>query len=271
MSQNNYPRIIRNAAYGRVYECEEGIFFPSVTTVLKYGLPTPEFLLKYMIETSRGSYERHLNHSGEASEVGTAVHELIERILLGEEITISSDPLDYVSGRGYYPTQSTLTMIRKGLQSFMAFWDNMNPEVESTEEMLFSTTQYKGNYCFPFAGRCDLTAMIDGERWLLDFKTSKQCKGVFNYGIQLTMYKMLWDDMHPDKPIDRMGVVWCKKDFLSATPPRSVLEPIEYEYQPEMVKSIYGIFQQNYDGFTLGQPRLKAKPPRVFSLAEGKV
>ena len=44
-----YPRIIREAKYGRVYEIAEGAYVPSVTTVLKYGLPTPEFLMKWMM------------------------------------------------------------------------------------------------------------------------------------------------------------------------------------------------------------------------------
>ena len=69
-----YPKIVKTSAYGRVYEVEKGIFFPSVTTVLKYGLPTPEFLMKWMIEQSGGSYEKHLHHSGAASEIGPPIH-----------------------------------------------------------------------------------------------------------------------------------------------------------------------------------------------------
>ena len=108
--------------------------------------------------------------------------------------------------------------------------------------------------------------MINGERWLLDTKTSKVVKDVLNYGIQLTMYRMLWDAMHPDQPIDRMGVIWAKKDFVAATPPRSVLEPIEYQYRPDLIKPVYTIFQEVYDGFELGKPKVKEPIPRVFSL-----
>ena len=128
-----YPRIIKEAAYGRVYEVADGIYFPSVTTVLKYGLPTPEFLMKWMIEQSGGDYQKHIHHSGEASEIGTAVHNLIEEILSGAEVKITDNPLDYVSGKGYYPTYNTTIAIRKGLQSFMAFWNNCNPEVVAVE------------------------------------------------------------------------------------------------------------------------------------------
>ena len=122
---------------------------------------------------------------------------------------------------------------------------------------------------YPFCGRCDLIADIEGERWLLDVKTSKVVKNVLNYGIQLSMYKMLWDSMHPDQPIDRMGVIWAKKDFTLSEPPKSVLTPIEYEYTPNLIAHVYAIFQECYDGFKLGNnPKVKAEPPKTFSLAK---
>ena len=265
-----YPRIVKEAAYGRVYEVEPGTFFPSVTTCLKYGLPTPEFLMKWMIEQSNGDYQKHLHANCEASEIGTAVHSLIERLLGGEEIAISDDPLKYVSGRGYYPTYNTTIAIRKGLQSFMAFWNTQNPEMVAMESLLFSTEKSGDDYIYPFCGRCDMIALINDQRWLLDIKTSKVVKDVQNYGIQLTMYKMLWDAMNPNEMIDRIGVIWAKKDFIAANPPKSVVAPIEYEYCPEMVHHVYSIFQQCYDGFALGRPRVREKAPKVFSLETSK-
>ena len=271
MTNNDFPNIVKGSVYGRVYEVEPGTFFPSVTTCLRYGLPTPEFLMKYMIEQSNGDYDKHLHHSGEQSEIGTAVHNLIERLIHGEIIEISDDPLEYVSGKGYYPTYKTTIAIRKALQSFMAFWNNNKPEIISVEQILYSTnTDEHGHFITPYCGRCDMVAIINGkngpERWLLDVKTSKVAKDVFNYGIQLTMYKNLWDTMRPDEPIDKIGVIWCKKDFVSTTPPKSVLSPVEYKYQPEMVQHVYSIFSQCYDGFSLGKPRIKEKAPKTFSL-----
>jgi hypothetical protein len=113
-----------------------------------------------------------------------------------------------------------------------------------------------------------MVASINGKRYLLDVKTSKNVKNVLNYQIQLSMYRMLWDSMHPDRPIDKMGIIWAKKDFMASTPPRSVSEVIEYDYRPELVKPIYTIFQEVYDGFELGKPKLKKPAPRIFSLDE---
>ena len=262
-----YPRIIREAQYGRVYEIAEGAYVPSVTTVLKYGLPTPEFLMKWMIEQSGGDYQKHIHHSGEQSEIGTAVHNLIEEIVSGAEVHISDNPLDYVSGKGYYPTYNTTIAIRKGLQSFMAFWKAQQPEVIEVETLLYCDAfDDEHGFLYPFAGRCDMIANIKGEKWLLDVKTSKVVKDVLNYGIQLTMYKMLYDASNPESPIDRMGIIWAKKDFINPTPPKSVLAPIEYAYQPEMVHHAYAIFSQCYDGFSLGKPKIRDKAPRIFSL-----
>ena len=271
LKTSEFPRIIPSSAYGRVYEVEPGVFFGSVTTILRYGLPLQEFLMKWMIENSQGSYQRHIQHSGEGSEIGTAVHNLIERIVAGEEIEITDDPLDYVSGKGYYPTYHTVIQIRKALQSFVLFWKTQQPLVESVEQLLWSTKKHNGDYMFPFCGRCDMIATINGERWLLDVKTSKVVKDVMNYGVQLSMYRMLWDAMNPQLPIDRMGVIWAKKDFQASSPPRSVSAPIEYNYRPELVKPIYTIFQEVYDGFKLGEPKLKAPAPRIFSLEDAEV
>ena len=95
---DKYPSIVPYTKYGRVYEVTKGVFFPSVTTVLRYGLPTEEFLLKWFIEQSKGDYQRHLQHSGLASEIGTFVHDGWERVLEGEEITISNNTMVIVAG-----------------------------------------------------------------------------------------------------------------------------------------------------------------------------
>jgi len=261
-----YPHIIKGSTYGRVYQVEKGLFFPSVTTVLKYGLPTQEFLMKWMIEKAEGNYDRYIRHSGEASEIGTAVHLLAERVLAGEVVEISDNPLDYVSGKGYYPTSHTLIQIRKGLQSFLAFWNNNKPEIESVEQMMYNTDQYEDSYMFPFAGRCDLICTIKGKRWLLDIKTSKVVKDVLNYQVQLSMYTIIHNQNNPKKKIDKMGILWAKKDFRGVNPPKSVLTPIEYDYRPDLIKPVYTIFQEVYDGFELGKPKVKEPAPRSFSL-----
>jgi len=119
----DYPRIVPYTIYGRVYEVIKGIFFASVTTVLRFGLPLEEFLFKWFLEESQGDYQRHLQHNGAASEVGTFVHAAWDRILEGEEVVIPDNPLEVVPGRNYYPSSQVTLEIRKALLSLMSFWE----------------------------------------------------------------------------------------------------------------------------------------------------
>jgi sulfur relay (sulfurtransferase) DsrC/TusE family protein len=248
-----------------VYEVEEGIFFPSVSTICRYGFPMDEFLLKWYIEQSRGDYNRHVRHNGEASEVGTYVHDVAEQLIKGEEITIPDDPMEIVSGRGYYPTFKTSVAVKKAVQSFVIWYNENQPNVISTEEMLFATDTIDKQFKFPFAGRCDMVADIDGELWMLDIKTSKKVENVISMQAQLSMYVMLWNATH-ERKIDRMGIVWAKKDYRSNKPPRSVMKTYEYKYDEELVRDVYRMFNRFFDGFSFGVPKTKAPLPNHFKL-----
>jgi hypothetical protein len=263
---SEYPKIVPHTSYGRVYEISKGIFFPSVTTVLRFGLPTEEYLLKWFIEESKGDYQRHLQHSGQASEIGTFVHDAWESILNGGEIDVSDNPLEVLPGRGYYPTSQVSLQTRKSLMSIMAFWAKQSPKVIDKEMLLYSLKMKANEFMYPWMGRCDLVCKIGRDTWMLDIKTSKNVKDVLSYRAQLTMYSQLWNDMHPDNPVDRMGIIWAKKDWRGDNPPKSVLEPFEYEYDANLVRDIYAIFKRTYDGFDLGKPKVRKLIPKTFSL-----
>jgi len=262
----DYPRIVPYTIYGRVYEVIKGIFFASVTTVLRFGLPLEEFLFKWFLEESQGDYQRHLQHNGAASEVGIFVHAAWERIQEGEEVVIPDNPLEVVPGRNYYPSSQVTLEIRKALLSLMSFWEKQSPKVIDKEMLLYSLKMKANEFLYPFMGRCDLVCKIGEDLWMLDIKTSKNVKGVLKNQAQLTMYSMLWNDMHPDNPVDRMGIIWAKKDWKGDTPPKSVLEPIEYEFDANLVRDIYAIFKRTYDGFELGKPKVRKPLPKTFSL-----
>jgi len=70
--------------------------------------------------------------------------------------------------------------------------------------------------------------------------------------------------------VDRMGIIWAKKDWKGDTPPKSVLEPIEYEFDANLVRDIYAIFKRTYDGFELGKPKVRKPLPKTFSLEMNK-
>ena len=50
-------------------------------------------------------------------------------------------------------------------------------------------------------------------------------------GLQLSAYKILWDATH-DRKIDRLGIVWCKKNFRGKVPSRSTKFLHEFDFAP---------------------------------------
>ena len=53
-------KLVEGTRYGRFYDIGDGIYVPSVTTVTRYGCPTPNFLLKYIINNAKGDYDKYL-------------------------------------------------------------------------------------------------------------------------------------------------------------------------------------------------------------------
>ena len=271
MTEENYPQIEPSTKYGRVYRMgEEGPYFGSASTIAHYGVPIDEHLMKYIIEQSGGDYAKSVSFHSEAAEVGTCVHKLAERYLAGEVIELPDD-IDMktlVPGRGYIPNYQTLQYIRKGFQSFCAFWSNNTPELLHQEVLVWNLKKDEnGLYINPYCGKLDMIAKIGPDTWLLDLKTSKIVKDKTDYKVQLGMYKQLAEARF-DIEIDRIGIIHCNKQFLRAEPPKGVLEPIEYEFRPDLVHAAYVMFADKYRGFEGigGSPKLRPRPPKVFSL-----
>ena len=107
------PLICADSTYGRVYKLprdEKGVDGPyvaSVTTITAHGLPMNRWLFKWHLETSKGSWDNYIAFNGAASEIGTKVHELFDRMLHGEEIAISDDPAMYLAGDGIIQPSSS--------------------------------------------------------------------------------------------------------------------------------------------------------------------
>ena len=223
-------KVVSGTRYGRFYDIG-GFYVPSVTTVTKYGCPTPHFLLKYIIKQSEGDYDKYLTKTSEALRVGTAVHNDCEKLLLGEELLIEHDP-----------------EVQKGVISFCQWYFKAKPKVLAVEEVLYSKSLKQGKLVCPFAGRCDLVAEIDGDIWMLDLKTSKSLED-YTYVIQLSMYKMLWDVLHPDQQIDRLALIHCKKDFMGSRPTARTNLFKEVKFDKEAVDSAMNLYHRYEDAF----------------------
>ena len=242
-------KLVEGTRYGRFYDIGDGIYVPSVTTVTRYGCPTPNFLLKYIINNSKGDYDKYLESSSEALRVGTKVHDSCEKLLIGEDLVIEHDP-----------------EVQKGVISFCKWYKKAKPDVIAVEEVLYAKTHKHGKLVCPFAGRCDLVVEMNDEIWMIDLKTSKSLED-YTYVIQLSMYKMLWDILHPDQTIDRLALVHCKKNFMGAQPTARTKLFKEVEFDEKSVYAAVRFFYRYQEAFdSKGNLKTKAKLQTEFKL-----
>jgi hypothetical protein len=204
----------------RVYKRDEGVYYPSVTTILQY-MPKNKFFENWM---------KDVGHNAniimrKAGKEGTQVHEACEQLVLGNEVAWMDD-----YGRAKY-SQIVWEMILK----FYDFWTTHKPELISAEDFVWSD-EHK------FAGTADLVVKMDGETWLLDIKTSNSIHK--SYDLQLAAYAKGLEEAKGVK-IDRTGIIWLKASSRTASKKEGV-----YQGKGWKIKVIDEI-EENFELFTL--------------------
>lgn len=204
------PRIDRrNHGKGHSYYLD-GVKVPGATTVLGKGYPKPalvhwaakaaaqEVLDRWAeleelppsdrYELIRTAPDRDRDTSGNR---GTDVHNLAQRLAAGEDIAVPDELVGHVD-------------------AYLAFATDWGPRELFVEAPVANT---RWRYC----GTVDTVAdLVDGNRWLLDWKTSRS--GVFREAaLQLSAYRYCdWylgdDGPLPMPEVDRVGAVWLKAD-----------------------------------------------------------
>ena len=203
--------------------------------------------LLYVIKESEGSVDTYYNKKTQALTDGTDVHQGIEDYEAGEIVNFENKSRNAC----------------KGMISYVCWKEQHNPEIISIEKMLCSPRMSKGKLVFGFAGRCDMVARIDGEVWMLDAKTSVNYKDI-NYMYQLSMYKMLWEEMGGDK-IDRLGVIRCSKTFSGEQPSARTNLLYVVDYNPEAVGHLVYQFNMFYEQYDKDQkPKRKPQLQSIF-------
>ncbi len=165
------PQLVRIDGEQRFYQTPDGNKYPSVTTVLS-EMSDKTAIIKWR---KRVGEEEANRVSGRATRRGTAVHTLLEKFVLNEEIDFSDTmPLN----------KTMFNQIAKYLEQNV---DN----VRSSEGQLFS-------HKLKIAGSVDLIASYKGEPAIIDFKTStkpKRKEWIENYFLQATMYSYMLYEM----------------------------------------------------------------------------
>ena len=168
---------------GRYYQ-RNGEYYPSVTYVLSH-YPKGKFFEDWL---------KKVGYSADyivkkSSEEGTQVHEMIEAYLNGEELKF----LEH--GRPMYTPNIWQMFLR-----FVDFWEEYKPTLIEAEIHLFSDE-------LKIAGTCDMVCEINGELWVIDFKTSNHLQTT--YDLQTAIYAKCFEECF-GKKVDRIGVLWLK-------------------------------------------------------------
>ena len=203
----------------RVYKRGEGVFYPSVTTILQY-MPKNKFFDNWLKDVGHNA-DLILRKAGKE---GTQVHEAAEKLVLGEEISWMDD-----YGNAKY-SQIVWEMILK----FADFWKTHKPKLISSEQFIWSD-EHK------YAGTADIVCEMDGEIWLLDLKTSNALHRA--YDLQLAAYAKGMEEVRGQK-IDRTGIIWLKASSRGPSKQKGV-----YQGKGWKIKVVDEI-EKNFDLFT---------------------
>jgi hypothetical protein len=167
------------------YYLRNGEYYPSITYVLQY-YPKGKFFEDWLKQV--GNNADYI--ARKSAEDGTKVHNMIEAYLNGEELNFLS-----LNKQPLYDT-NVWTMFLK----FVEFWETHKPTLIEAEVHLFSDE-------LKVAGTCDLVCEIDGELWIIDFKTSNHLHTTYEF--QTAVYGKCYEECYGKKP-HRYGILWLK-------------------------------------------------------------
>lgn len=170
----------------------EGVRIPSVTTVLSKFKDSQD-LIAWAWRCGRDGKDYN-EERDRAAKVGTAAHSHIEFALAGQPI-----PDNLMADVHADDIQQARNSI--------AAWDEWRKSVpsltiEATEVNLVSKTHR-------FGGTFDAVGLIEGERYVLDWKTS--AKVYKDHLIQAAAYCILWNENNQSIPVSRFVVVRLDK------------------------------------------------------------
>ncbi len=243
--------------YGKDLKDEDpDIYFPSVTTILSILSKGKGYDLWL---GNSPSYEHAMEYGKQAAHVGSIVHWYIMKLLQGSEIDTKDGFLDEDTNE----ITKLDYKVNKRLIGFTDFFNDHKPKVLANEVSLFNDEIYDKEYLFPWAGQADQVYEIDGKIIMCDNKTGKS---YHTHGLQLSAYKLLWDSLFPEMPIDEMWGLylsdsWIKKSYTVK----------KYKFEPEMWLNCLDSWLWQHGGSRkkLPQPKFKKPETTVFKLNIG--
>lgn len=217
----------------RVYERSEGVYYPSVTSILQY-VPKGRF------------FENWLKEAGPSADVikqkaakeGTQTHNLIERLIKGEEISWMDDFGNAICN------EEVWQMVLK----FVDFWNTYKPTPVAIEQFLYSDEDQ-------YAGTVDFVCKLNGETWIIDFKTSNNLHR--SYEMQLASYVKAWQEMGKGA-VDRAGILWLKSAKRGPSKQKGKIQGKGWELsEVEDIPANFDLFKTVYKLYKLDHPKIE--------------
>ena len=133
---------------------------------------------------------KHREKKEEAAAVGTLAHAWAEEYIKNGDISIPDDP-----------------QVATAVSGFLEWVGNHDIEWLTSERFVYSND-------YDYVGICDAIAMIDGKRYLVDFKTSNRIR-LLEYGMQTVAYKHAYEE-ETWNWIDGIVIVRFAKDSMDS-------------------------------------------------------
>lgn len=207
-------RISVHTEDARWYKVGNGSWKPSITTVLSLVLNKGIAFETWL--GNQPSYKIACQERDEAAARGTAVHQACEDLLNGKSI----DGTDSKWGNEF----------NKRLMSFELWVENIKPTIVALEHSMYSNN-------VPFSGTCDIVADIPNKGLsIIDIKTGQSNE---SHGLQLTGYKLLWDELFPEYPIQKLYGLYLKGGWITKVEPQFK----EYKFEPDVLVNIMGLWK----------------------------
>ena len=217
----------------RVYKRAEDLFYPSVTTILQY-MPKGKFFETWLKDVGHNA-EIILQRAGKE---GTQVHEAVEALVKGEEVTWLDN----------YGNAKYSILVWKMIIKFHDFWTTYKPTLISSEDFIYSDTH-------KYAGTMDLVVELEGEKWLLDVKTSNSLYR--SYDLQLAAYATALKEAKGIK-VDRTGILWLKASTRGSSSKKGVMQGEGWQIKPaDEIEKNFKLFKTIYDLYTIDHPNPK--------------
>ena len=214
----------------RVYKRGEGVYYPSVTTILQY-MPKNKFFESWLKDVGHNA-DLIMRRAGKE---GTQVHEAAEALVRGEEVSWMDD-----YGNAKY-SQIVWEMILK----FHDFWTTHKPELISAEDFVWSDEHR-------YAGTADLVVKMYDQTWLLDLKTSNSIHK--SYDLQLASYAKALGECK-DINIERTGIIWLKAHSRGPSKQKNVIQGAGWKLlQVDEIDKNFELFKMIYELYKLENP-----------------